>query len=36
MNAVTAYQQALRANEKAEEAWGLLENEPELSSINAP
>jgi len=24
MNAVTAYQQALRANEKAEEAWGLL------------
>ena len=24
MNAVTAYQQALRANERAEEAWALL------------
>jgi len=24
MNAVTAYQQALRANEKAEQAWKLL------------
>ncbi|MDB5687410.1 MAG: hypothetical protein JWR77_1999 [Rhizorhabdus sp.] len=24
MNAVTAYQQALRANERAEEAWRLL------------